>query len=294
MNAVAYPFLASRLFDTPLLAHPAKARQVAKVFTDRQRRKMMDDWDESETVVSTGAVEVTTRSSQPAYAVVDGAAIIPVAGSLVHKSGNLHASSGMQGYDGLTAKLRMARQDSNVRGIWLDGDSFGGEVSGCFDLADEIRSGSARTGGKPVWGCVNEASYSAAYALMSQCDMLIAPRTAGAGSIGVVMMHADLSEALKEDGVKITLIHAGAHKVDGNPYEALADATYQEWLATCEKVRVLFAETVAKGRNVSAESMLATEARCFDADAARGLGMIDAIASATAGFNAFTEHLTGH
>lgn len=290
-----YSLLATRLFDTPLLAHPAKARQVAKVFTDRQKRRAMedDDWYDQETVVTSGAVEVTTRRTQPIYNVVGGAAIIPVSGSLIHKSGNLHMESGNTGYDGLLAKIRIARQDAGVKGIWLDLDSYGGEVSGCFDCADEIRAESARAGGKPVWGCVNEAAYSAAYALASQCDVLIAPRTAGMGSIGVVMMHADYSEMLKEDGVKVTLIHAGEHKVDGNPYEALSDATYKERLASCEAVRNLFAETVAKGRGVSAESMLDTEAACYDATNGKALGMIDSIASATTGFTAFLDHLNG-
>ena len=279
-----YSLLATRLFDTPLLAHPAKARQVAKVFTDRQRHRagMFDDEG-----------DMPRTESRGVYPVIEGAAIIPVTGSLAHKTGNLHPESGMTGYDGLSAKIRIARADPAVKGIWLEINSHGGEVSGCFDLADKIRAESARAGGKPVWGCVNEAAYSAAYALASQCDVLIAPRTAGMGSIGVVMMHADYSEMLKEDGVKVTLIHAGEHKVDGNPYEALSDATYKEWLASCEAVRNLFAETVAKGRGVSAESMLATEAACYDATNGKALGMIDSIASATTGFNAFVDHLNG-
>jgi ClpP class serine protease len=279
-----YSLLATRLFDTPLLAHPAKARQVAKVFTDRQRQRAGMFDDEGDLPASTGS---------GIYPVVEGAAIIPISGSLAHKTGNLQPYSGMTGYDGLAAKFRIARADPAVKGIWLEIDSYGGEVSGCFDLADEIRAESARNGGKPVWGTVNEAAYSAAYALASQCDVLIAPRTAGLGSIGVVMMHADYSEMLKEEGVKVTLIHAGEHKVDGNPYEALSDATYQDWLASCESVRNLFAETVAKGRGVSAESMLATEAACYDATKGKALGMIDSIASATAGFNAFVDHLNG-
>ena len=297
MNRIPYAHAAARIFDTPLLMHPTKARAIAKVLNERQRKRADDDgdWydDVPETVVTSGAAEVTTRSREPIYSVVQGAAIIPVNGSLAHKTGNLHASSGIVGYDGILAKVRVARADPSVRGLWMDYGSYGGEVSGCFDLADEIREFSARAGGKPVWGCVNEAAYSAAYALASQCDVLLAPRTAGAGSIGVVMMHADYSEMLKEDGIKVTMIHAGEHKVDGNPYEALPDDVYQTWLASCESVRKLFAETVAKGRGVSTESMLATEARCYDAAPSLKLGLIDAITSASAGFDAFIAHLNG-
>lgn len=294
MSQMPLSLMATRLFDTPLLAHPHKARQVAKVFTDRQRKKAgWDDEDYEETAVTTANVEVRSAGARPVYRVEGGAAIIPISGSLAHKTGNLHPSSGMTGYDGLEAKIAVARTDPNVKGIWLDCDSHGGEVSGCFDLADTIRNGSARFGGKPVWGSVNESAYSAAYALMSQCDVLLASRTAGAGSIGVVMMHADYSEMLKEDGVKVTLIHAGQHKVDGNPYEALPDAVYQEWLASCESIRLLFAQTVAAGRGVSVDAMLATEARCFDAADAMKSGLIDQIASPAAGFAAFIDYLSG-
>ena len=40
-------------------------------------------------------------------------------------------------------------------------------------------------------------------------------------------------------------------------------------------------------------AMLATEAACYDATKGKSLGMIDSIASATAGFNAFVDHLNG-
>jgi capsid assembly protease len=287
MMLIPYHQLATRLFDTPLLAHPGKARQVAKVFTDRQRKRA--GWDDDE---DDGPMAGPSEPMRP-YSVVEGVAIIPVAGSLVHKLGSMRPFSGMTGYDGLAYNLRMARADPEVKGIWLDCDSYGGEVSGCFDLADEIYAGSGRNGGKPVWGCVNESAYSAAYALMSQCDVLLAGRTAGCGSIGVVMMHADYSQMLAEEGIKVTLIHAGEHKVDGNPYEALPDAVYKEWLAGCEDIRRLFAETVAKGRGVSAEAMLATEAGVFDAAKARDKKMIDGIASPSMGLAAFIQHLNG-
>ena len=90
-----------------------------------------------------------------------------------------------------------------VRGIALEIDSFGGEVAGVFDLADAIRAARAS---KPVWALVAEHAFSAGYALASQADRIILPRTGAVGSIGVVVMHADLSGQLSDATVTV---HSG-------------------------------------------------------------------------------------
>ncbi len=302
MRHLPYPLLAARLFGTPLLAHPEKARQVARVLTGRQRQRADADglamvevkenaWGEKSLSVLTETGEV--RGYDEPYRIVQGAAVMPIVGSLIHNSGLMDADSGNVGYDGITARLRLAMADPQVRGIWVPIDSYGGEVSGCFDCAAEFRANREAAGGKPIWFCINEAAYSAAYAIASQGDVVLAPRTAGCGSIGVVMMHVDYSEMLADEGVKVTMIHAGEHKVDGNPYEALPAEVYQEWLAGCEDVRRLFAETVAAGRGISVQAALDTEARCFDATDGLRLGLVDAVASAKDGFAAFLGHLNG-
>ncbi len=43
-----------------------------------------------------------------------------------------------------------------------------------------------------------------------------------AGSVGVVLMHADYSRAMDKADVTPSLIFAGAHKVDGNESQPLS------------------------------------------------------------------------
>lgn len=164
-----------------------------------------------------------------------------------------------------------------VRAIALEIDSFGGEVAGCFDLADAVRAAAAR---KPVRSFVAEHAYSAAYALASQGDRIVLPRTGGVGSIGVVCMHVDVSAALEEQGIAVTLIHAGRHKIDGNPYEPLPDAVREEYGREMEGLRQLFAATVAAGRGsrLDAAGALATEARCLSGEEAVAAGLADEVA----------------
>ncbi len=141
--------------------------------------------------------------------------------------------------------MQAARADPGIRGIALDIDSFGGEVAGAFDLADRIRSVLVQ---KPVHAVVANHALSAAYALASQTDRIILPRTRAVGSIGVVAMHSDMSGALDQKGTAETLIHAGARKVDAKLHQPLPEAARARIAGEPEDLCQLIAETVAEGR----------------------------------------------
>ncbi|OYZ99323.1 MAG: serine peptidase, partial [Rhodobacterales bacterium 17-64-5] len=195
---------------------------------------------------------------------------------------------GQTSYEGIAAQITAAASDPMVRGIALEIDSFGGEVAGVFDLADAIRTARAS---KPVWAFVAEHAFSAGYALASQADRIILPRTGAVGSIGVVVMHADLSGQLSDAGVTVTLIHSGAHKVDGNPYAPLPDLVRARIQAEIDNIRTLFAQTVAagRGRRLSAEAALATEAECYRGAEAVAAGLADEVSDPASAFAAFAD-----
>lgn len=71
---------------------------------------------------------------------VNGIAVIEIAGTLVHRGAWIGQSSGLTSCEGIAAQLQAALSDPAIRGIALDIDSFGGEVAGAFDLADRIRA----------------------------------------------------------------------------------------------------------------------------------------------------------
>ena len=68
----------------------------------------------------------------------EGIAIIPVDGVLVRKSLGMRPYSGMRAYEDIQESVIDAATDPYVRGILLDIDSPGGEVSGVFDLGDAL------------------------------------------------------------------------------------------------------------------------------------------------------------
>ncbi len=163
--------------------------------------------------------EIRTGETR-AFRVVEGVAVIPVTGVLVHRGTWIGNSSGQTSYEGIAAQIDAAVEHRSVRAIALEIDSYGGEVAGCFDLADRIR---AARDEKPVRAFVCDHAYSGAYALAAQAGHVVIPRAGGAGSIGVVVLHFDYSGELDDLGIRVSVIASGAHKADGNPYEPLPE-----------------------------------------------------------------------
>lgn len=198
------------------------------------------------------------------------------------------------GYDALRYQADAAFNDDQVRAIVLDINSGGGDVSGCFDFVDWLAEGAKATA-KPIYAICSEHAYSAAYAIASVADSIAVPRTGGVGSIGAMLVHWNYADAM--GGLKPTLLQAGAHKTDGNPFGPLPDDVAAEWTAELESTRRLFAETVSRGRmaagaDLSVDAALATEARCYPAAAAVGLGLADAVVRPDQAFAAVVNGLT--
>ncbi|MGP9805960.1 S49 family peptidase [Paracoccus sp. NSM] len=292
--------IAQRVFNTPLMVDPAKALAFLTGLGPRiaEREISVEGVEIAAEALDTASLparaslfgdDLTNRQarngSQP-FAVVDGIAVIEIAGTLVHRGAWIGQSSGLTSYEGIAAQLQAALGDPAIRGIALDIDSFGGEVAGAFDLADRIR---AARQVKPVQAFVADHALSAAYALASQADRIILPRTGAVGSIGVVAMHSDMSGALDQKGIAVTLIHAGARKVDANPYQPLPEAVRARIAGELEDLRQLFAETVAEGRGRRLDTLraLGTEAAVFRGEAAVFAGLADEVADPVAAFRAF-------
>ena len=207
------PEIASRMLNTTLLLHPQKAEVLLWVLGPRigiseQALPEVEKQPDASRFVG-------SLSGGGAYSVERGAAIIPVMGTLVNRGAWTGAYSGMTSYEGLEASINRALADDQVSRIVLDINSPGGEATGMARIAEAVRRAKIK---KPVIALVNDMAASAAYAIASQADRILISETSLVGSIGVLWVHFDHSRALAEKGVKPTIIHAGARKVDGNPY----------------------------------------------------------------------------
>lgn len=285
-----YQHIAARALNSPLLLEPGYARFFYAGLQAHLRITALTDT--GGTTLSDGGLKTLAASYQSkprdgrAYLVKDGIAVIPIEGTLVHKSGYVNSSSGMMGYDGVAAQVEAALNDFEVRGILLDIDSPGGEVSGVQALAEMLNNST-----KPVWSHANETAASAAYWLASAVDKLVLSETASVGSIGTLIAHADYSAQMAQEGVKVTLVYSGAHKADGNPYGALPDSVRSELQGRADSLRELFAGNVAKNRKMSLESVMATEARMYRGQAAVDAGLADKVMSFNDALRSFSATL---
>lgn len=224
------------------------------------------------------------------FAFAHGIAFIPVRGSLVNRFS--WACSWITGYKAIIQMVAAAAADPDVRAVVLDVDSYGGEAAGCFETGRAIRS-MLTAAGKPSVAIVDSNAYSAGYALACAADSISVIPSGGAGSVGVCTMHVDTSRANDQAGYTVTLVYAGEHKVDGNPYQPLPDSVKADMQARLEIRYSQFIEYVAEMRDgkVTADAVRATQARCYTADEALSLGLVDTVSPTQDAFNAFLQSL---
>lgn len=284
MSSRTYPHLADRLLNTPLLLHPQK---LDAIIAGLGGRLLGVDG------LQIDAAELTARAALPAemfttrrgertergYRVVDGVAVISAMGGLVHRTKLAADSSLLIGYNDLAADVEDALGKSDVHAIALVMDSPGGEVAGAFELADRIY---AARGRKPMVAVADGMAASAAYLAASAADEVVLTPTSYVGSIGVVMRHVDFSRALANDGITVSHIFAGEHKIDGNPYQPLPDAVRAALQADIEGLYQMFVQAVAKHRGMDEQAVRDTRAGVYRGVAAVAARLADRIGTVDA------------
>lgn len=271
-------------FNEPLLLEPAYARVffcalgreigAASLSVPQQQVQL----DAPGMLAETDEYMAGGKRPARVYRVVNGIAVLPVTGTLVHRLGGMRPFSGMTGYDGIVACLQQAMADSQVRGVLLDIDSPGGQAAGAFDCADMIYRLRQQ---KPVWALCNDTACSAAMLLASACSRRLVTQTSRIGSIGVMMSHVSYAGHLAQAGVDITLIYSGAHKVDGNQFEALPAEVRQDMQQRIDAARRMFAEKVAMFTGLSVDAVTGTEAAVFEGQSGIDAGLADELVNAS-------------
>ena len=127
----------------------------------------------------------------------------------------------------------------------------------------------------------NSRAASAACWIGTAADELWVTPSGQVDSIGVFAAHEDISKALEEEGVKVTLVSAGKYKTEGMPYEPLsaeARASMQQMVDTFGN---MFINAVARNRGIGSYAVKNGfgEGRMVLAQDAVRAGMADGLAA---------------
>lgn len=292
-----YPQVAAQIFNRPLLAHRGHAQALAQSMAPRifsGNVSFAGEW-------SAGIVGEPIRDDRDwegnriytGPRIIEGTsvAVIEAEGALVSKGKWVGALCDATSYEGIHAQASDCRRNKDITGVILEVDSFGGSVAGAFSCAEAIHRLAQE---KPVLAVLTDHACSAAYLLASAASASVIPATGLAGSVGVIMLHADFSKAYDKAGIVITPIFSGEHKDDYSPFRALDEDVYKKAKAEADTVRDMFVNTVARFRDgrITAKQLLATEADTYLGRDAVTAGLVDEVADPLDAADAFIAEIS--
>ena len=199
-------------------------------------------------------------------------AVVPIEGVLTKDGPAWYGSN----YDTISRGIEDAAGNLEVKHIVLSVDSPGGEVTGLPETAALIAQ-AAKV--KPVTAIVNGMSASAAYYLTSQANDIVLTPSGEVGSVGVRLMHVDVSKWLDDIGFKVTEMYSGEYKTEWSPYKPLSEEAKADMMPRLESVHQDFIDAVQSGRGdrltQDIKDRRIGEGRMFSSNDALKHGMVD-------------------
>jgi capsid assembly protease len=257
--------------ETPWAILPSKLTEIRAFLS----RKGAGDEISAEEIAA-----LTRPSTAPAagFQRVGSVAVVPVLGTIAHRMNMFSEISGGTSTNKLGNTLRELAEDPQVTAIVLDINSPGGSATGVPELSDlllELREK------KKIVAVANGTAASAAYWIGAACSELVVTPSGQVGSVGVFMMHQDVSKALEAEGVKTTFVHAGKYKVEGNQFEPLSETARASMQESVDAYYEMFVKAVADGRKTTPARVRSDfgQGRMLMAKKALEAGMVDRIAS---------------
>lgn len=182
--------------------------------------------------------------------------------------------------EGLRAAVTRFAADVDVGAIVLDIDSPGGTVAGTVEAANAVRAAAAQ---KPVVAIANTLAASAAYWIGSQASEFVIGPSGDVGSIGAMVMHVDVSKALADYGMNVTLIRSEQSplKNEAHPFAPLSEQATAFLQSRVNEAGADFIKAVASGRRVTQTKVKEEfgQGRVFGAREAVARGMADRVAT---------------
>jgi ClpP class serine protease len=204
-------------------------------------------------------------------------AVLPFYGVAVQGTGAMGEALGLLSLWHFTKAFRAALADDSVSTPVIDVDSPGGSMFGVMELAARFtghapssQSSQSRTGSPP-------AARIGSGAVQASSTSLLAAKSAALVSMTCI----SICRRAREGPVKTSLISAGCHKVEGNPFQPLSASWRSAMQARVDGYYREFVAAVAKHRSVPESEVLRGmgAGRLLGAERAKHENMVDGIAS---------------
>lgn len=240
-------------------------------------------------IPSTGINQPEERAEVKQVRAIKGkVGVIPIHGPIgQHATSELMKAEGTP-TDFVSKAIDVMLGNSSIGAIVLHIDSPGGSVYGVQELSDKIYKS---RGDKPIYAIADSEAASAAYWIGSAADMLVVTHGGVVGSVGVYVMHMDVGDAMKAEGVKVSVVQAGKYKTEFSPYGPLSDDAKSELQQRVNDTYDKFVSQLARNRATTKSYVDENygQGRIITAEKAVSRGMADRVMS----FDQLISRLTG-
>jgi len=170
------------------------------------------------------------------------------------------------------------KENDNNKGMLIYVNTPGGGVYESDEVYLSIRDYQEETG-RPVYVYMASQATSGGYYISAPADKILANRNCWTGSIGVTMgTLIDISELLKEYGIKTETITSGDNKSMGSMTEPLTSEQKKILQSMVDEAYDQFVGIVAEGRNMDEKKVRKiADGRLYTAKQANELGLIDEV-----------------
>ncbi|MGB9617856.1 MAG: signal peptide peptidase SppA [Desulfomonilaceae bacterium] len=173
--------------------------------------------------------------------------------------------------------LRKFQRRASVKAVVLRINSPGGSVAPAQEIYREIIKTRKK---KPVVASMQTMGTSAAYYIASSADKIVCSAGTITGSIGVIMMLADLEKIMDRVGLNVKIIKAGKYKDIGSMFRPLTDEERNILQDFAAEIHEQFIHDVAKARKGKIEEKQLrsiADGRFFTGEKAKEMGLVDAL-----------------
>lgn len=173
--------------------------------------------------------------------------------------------------------LRKFQKKSSVKAVVVRINSPGGAVAPAQEIYREIQKTKKK---KPVVASMQTMGTSAAYYIASSADKIVCSAGTITGSIGVIMMLADLEKIMDRVGLNVKIIKAGKYKDIGSMFRPLTDEEHKILQNFAVEIHEQFIHDVAKARKGSIdekELRSIADGRFFTGEKAKQMGLVDTL-----------------